>query len=69
MDFDGNLKEIPNFNNKDYGIQFLNPLINYAVIKLEYDQTTNDKRYNCLLSESKINNNMTSIFEIINKFK
>ena len=60
MDYDGNLKDIPNFNNKDYGIQFVNPSSTYTVIKIEYDPNTNDKRFNCLLNESKLNANMTS---------
>jgi hypothetical protein len=66
MDYDGILKEIPNFNNKDYGIQFVNPACNYTVIKIEFDSIANEKRYNCLLNDAKLNANMTSMK--LNKF-
>jgi hypothetical protein len=68
MDYDGNLKDIPNFNNQDYGIQFVNPTLNYTVIKIEYDSNTNDKRFNCLLNDAKLNANMTSMKIVVYNF-
>jgi hypothetical protein len=59
MDFDGNLKEIPNLNNRDYAIQYLNPLQNYTVIKIELDEK-NEKKFICLLNDSKTNDRMNS---------
>lgn len=60
MDFDGNLKEIPNLNNRDYGIQYLNPAQNYTVIKMELDGNSNEKKFICLLNDSKMNDRMNS---------
>jgi hypothetical protein len=60
IDFDGNLKEIPNANNKEYAIQYISPTTNYAIIKIENDPITNEKRYNALLAESKLSGNMIS---------
>lgn len=62
IDFDGNLKEIPNLNNKDYGIQFLAPTASYAVLKVDLDTNTNEKRYTPILNENKLTPSMTSKF-------
>ena len=51
---------MPNLNNKDFAIHFLTPTTNYAVLKIEIDQPTNEKRYVPLISESKLNANMQS---------
>ncbi|RNA03030.1 hypothetical protein BpHYR1_006195 [Brachionus plicatilis] len=60
IDFDGNLKEIPNLNNKDYAIQFLAPTVSYAVLKVDLDTNTNEKRYTPILNENKLTPSMTS---------
>lgn len=60
IDFDGNLKEIPNSNKKDYAIQFLAPTASYAVLKVDLDTNTNEKRYTPILNESKLTPGMTS---------
>ncbi len=60
MDFEGNLKEMPNMNNKDYAIQYVNPSQAYTVIKMELDALTNEKRFNCLLNEAKQSPSMIS---------
>jgi hypothetical protein len=62
IDFDGSLKEIPNQNSKDYAVQYLAPTTSFAVVKIELDPNTNEKRYICLLSESKLSGNMLSKF-------
>ncbi len=70
MDFEGNLKEIPNLSRKDYAIQYVNPTSTYTVVKIELDQATNEKRFNCLLNETKLNQNMISrnpIFSFFNR--
>ena len=61
IDFEGSVKDMPNLNNKDYAIQYLTPTTTYTVLKIELDLNTNDKRYVCLLNESKLNANMNSI--------
>ena len=60
IDFDGIVKDIPNLNNKDYAIQFLTPTTAYTVLKIELDQTTNEKRYVSLLNELRLNAKMMS---------
>lgn len=60
IDFDGVLREVPNGNNKDYAIQYLVPTGNYAVIRVETDQATNEKRYSAMLSDKGLNHNMQS---------
>lgn len=60
IDFDGNLKEIPNSNNKDYAIQYLAPTASYAVLKVDLDANTNEKRYIPFLNENKLTPSMTS---------
>lgn len=60
IDFDGIVKDIPNLNNKDYAIQFLTPTTAYTVLKIELDQTSNEKRYVSLLNELRLNANMMS---------
>ena len=60
MDFEGNLKDLPNSNNKDYAIQFISPSASYIVIKIEFDINTNEKKFTSLLNESKLNANMLS---------
>ncbi len=67
MDFDGNLKEISNSNNRDYAIQYLNPVQNYTIVKMEFDQNSNEKKFICLLNESRMNDRMNSEFLIKKK--
>ncbi|CAF1064776.1 unnamed protein product, partial [Brachionus calyciflorus] len=58
IDFDGNLREIPNLNNRDYAIQFLVPTVSYAVLKIDLDTNTNEKRYTPILNENRLTANM-----------
>lgn len=69
IDFDGNLKEIPNQSSKDYVVQFIAPTTSFAVVKIELDQQTNEKRYICLLNESKLSGNMLKALTTLNTGK
>lgn len=60
IDFEGAVKDMPNLNNKDYAIHYLQPTTTYTILKIELDANTNDKRYVCLLNESRLNANMNS---------
>jgi hypothetical protein len=68
IDYDGSLKEMPNQNNKDFALQFLNPTGNYVPIKIEIDLNTNEKRYLPLINEQKMTNSMTSRTDFFNFF-
>ena len=54
---------MPNLNNKDYAINFLTPTSNYTVLKIEFDPNTNEKRFVPLISESKLNPAMNSMYQ------
>lgn len=60
IDFDGNLKEIPSANNRQYAIQFIVPTSTYIVLKIERDPDTNEKKYYPIISDNKLNPSVNS---------
>ena len=67
MDFDGNIKEIPNTNMAEFAIHYVAPTSAYVVVRIEFDTSANEKRYQPLVVESKLSNNMTSKINSKNK--
>jgi hypothetical protein len=57
------LREVPNLNNKDFAIQYLHPTGKYVALRIEYDASTNEKRYTALLNEAHISNIIQSEFK------
>ena len=51
MSLDGSLNEIPNFNNSDYAIRYLDPAKSYIALKVEWLDNMNEKRYTALLDQ------------------
>jgi hypothetical protein len=64
IDFEGNLKEIPNKDVKNFAIAFLTPKTQFAPVKIDIDVNTDEKTLTCMLNESRQSGQIKRIFEI-----
>jgi hypothetical protein len=55
IDFEGTLKEIPNYTSNEFAAQYLTITQTYVPLKIDLDTITNEKRYTSLYDETRLN--------------